>query len=157
VTSRASIGDRWVLGLLVAVLAIGCGERDQPSGRDPDRGRITVRAGDRERSVTVAAGNELMVDLSEAAGSWRLESYPSEALDLQASEQDRGRFLFVARASGRGEIAIRNSECPPPIPGGESGTSMPPECPIGGAGEDGTAEDGGGDFLPLFLLTVVVT
>jgi hypothetical protein len=103
---------------------------------------VQLSLDDRGKTVSLHVGDRLVITLPPAsspspafASSWRLGRYPTAILELQTSDAT-GRFEFVARAKGSGNIiAVRGcspgplaAEIPPcPYVAGPGSATAPPE------------------------------
>lgn len=132
------------LGILAASCG-GVGTQAQPE---------TVRVGPEDSGETfvLQTGDHLMVDLAGAdadAGvtyTWTVAGYPEGALTLTSSDEEIGRFDFVAASEGEGSIELAGR------PSCQSQLGTPDEdieCPVLGAGP-------GGAPVRLFAVTVTV-
>jgi hypothetical protein len=137
-----------VLGL--AILTSACG--GVLTQARPD----VVRVGpeDSGRAFVLEVGDRLMIDLAAepadpAAGvtyTWTVAGYPESALDLSSSDEEIGRFEFVATGGGEGGIELAGQ---PRCQSQLGTTDDDVECPVLGAGP-------GGAPVRLFAITVTV-
>jgi hypothetical protein len=93
--------------------------------------------GDAGKQVLMRIGDRLEVTLAgnRLSGRWTLAGYPRDALRLELREATFGRFVFVARAAGAGNISFVRARCGVapdqpcvdlPAPGDPTPTTAPP-------------------------------
>ena len=88
----------------MALLATACGE-----GVAARAGTVTLDDSDAGRSTILAVADRLVVDGGgdqPGAFRWFLRRYPKGILSLTASDREEGRFEFVARAVGSGDVVV---------------------------------------------------
>jgi hypothetical protein len=144
----------WVACLAVALLAgPSCGS---PTGAGGESALVQVGPDDAGQTFLLEAGDRLLIALgdptSAVAFRWKLSGYPDEALSLSSSNEEAGRFEFVATAAGGGRVELAGSvRCERPLSGYGGGL----QCPALGAGQGAGAPRG----MPvrLFVVTVRVT
>ncbi len=105
VTGRA----RWLLCLffLMATLLAACANRGtEPAGNAPPR-TVALDRSDQGTTTSLSVGDHLVLDLGTVPnGTWRLTTYPRDALALVTSDAGRGRFEFRAEAVGAGRVIV---------------------------------------------------
>jgi hypothetical protein len=93
--------------------------------------------GDSGKQVALKVGDRLEITLAgnRLTARWTLTGYPRDALRVELREATFGRFVFVARAAGAGNITFVRAICgrPPdrpcidrPIPIDSTPTAAPP-------------------------------
>jgi hypothetical protein len=117
---------RWML-VALAVAVAGCArsasDRGQSAGGDPTSGTVapaprtvTVTARDANRRVVLAIGDRLELRFPPTTDTtWRLGTWPTGSLSLQARDGRTGHWTFVAQALGSGNVVLRPAGvCRPP-------------------------------------------
>ncbi len=152
------------LAATAALLVLGaCGKLTGASGGST----VTVGRADTGKTVTMAVGDALVVDLGPAptplpaAPAWKLYRYPTQVLTLVTSDPSAGRFEFRARAAGTGQMLVLNVfACGPPMEPQVAGAP----CPVEGGGGTGVQPGPGLQPGPLprppfwiYRLTIRVT
>jgi hypothetical protein len=146
-------------GLAAACLVAGLGLLAASCGRLAGVGAepATVRVGPRDdgRTFLLEPGDRLVLALSAGPAApsleWKLLTYAKGVLELVSSDEERGRFEFVAREPGEEEVRLSGRpSCEGPLP-----AAMTDHCPLGAPGEQ-EARPSGAIPVRLFSITVRV-
>jgi hypothetical protein len=112
---------------------------------------LRVGMGDTGSKVTMRVGDHLVITLPKvsspipgAPSAWYLAPYPADLLDAGAATPLDGRFEFVAKAKGRGELKLFGGCWPGPV------NDERPSCPD-------TVAPGSPPLPAIFSVTVSVT
>jgi hypothetical protein len=140
----------WCLTVAAAILTASCG-RLVDVATEPSTLRVDLS--DAGRTFTIEPGDHLVLTLSPGKGfravEWKLLNYPDRVLELLAGDSERGRFEFVAREPGEGEVQLSSGpRCEGPLP-----AAMTDRCPLGGSGEQSTT---GSAAIPVVLFSITV-
>jgi hypothetical protein len=116
-------------------------------------GPTTFRVGmsDMGSKVTMHVGDHLVITLPKVSGpipgapsAWYLAPYPAVLLEAGAANPVDGRFEFVARANGQGEVKLFGGCWPGPV------NDERPSCPD-------TVAPGSSPLPAVFSVTISVT
>lgn len=105
---------------------------------------VQVTQADAGKTISLHQGDTLRILLGPPLGGnlfhWQLRRYPKDLLDLSSSDENRGRFDFVATTEGEGEISLVGLvRCQPgPVVGAPQSAGV--QCPVlgGASGSEAT-------------------